>query len=127
MKISINKKSSTESIITIKIDEPDYIKNVENRIREIKPKLNLKGFRPGKVPTPLINKMYGKKFLIEEINKITSNQLTNFIKEKKINLIGEPIPENRNSKINWETNSNKKNTLLLCKQIKKVIILFKGV
>ena len=69
-----------DNIITIKIDEPDYIKNVENRIREIKPKLNLKGFRPGKVPTPLINKMYGKKFLIEEINKITSNQLTNFIK-----------------------------------------------
>ena len=84
MNISIAKKSSTESIIKINIVPNDYLSKVENRINEIKPKLNLKGFRPGKVPVQLIKKMYGKSILIEEINKLTSHELTNYIREKKL-------------------------------------------
>lgn len=107
MKISLKKKSHTESLIKINIDQHDYLKNVEKRINEIKSKLSLKGFRPGKVPVQLINKMYGKSVLIEEINKITSAELTNFIKKQKINLIGEPIPENSNNKkIDWEVDKS---------------------
>ena len=106
MKISLKKKNPTESIVKIKIDQPDYIKNVEKRINEIKSKLSLKGFRPGKVPVQLINKMYGKSILIEEINKITSTELTNFIKNEKINLIGEPIAENSDNKIDWKEDKN---------------------
>ena len=42
MNISIAKKSTTESIIKINIVPNDYLSKVENRINEIKPKLNLK-------------------------------------------------------------------------------------
>jgi len=107
MNISITKKSKTESIIKIKIVSHDYLNKIENRINEIKPKLNLKGFRPGRVPVQLIKKMYGKSILIEEINKLTSHELTNYIREKKINLIGEPIPETPNeNKIDWDKESS---------------------
>ncbi len=107
MNISIAKKSTTESIIKIKIVPNDYLSKVEKRINEIKPKLNLKGFRPGKVPIQLIKKMYGKSILIEEINKLTSHELTNYIREKKINLIGEPLPEKSNKKkIDWDKQSD---------------------
>ena len=56
MNISITKKSTTESIIKIKIIPSDYLNKIDNKINEIKPKLNLKGFRPGKVPAQLIKK-----------------------------------------------------------------------
>ena len=103
MNISISKKSTTESIIIIKIVPSDYLNKIDNKINEIKPKLNLKGFRPGKVPSQLIKKMYGKSILIEEINKLTSHELTNYIREKKINMIGEPVAEKSDeTKINWE-------------------------
>lgn len=103
MNISITKKSTTESIIKIKIVPSDYLNKIDNKINEIKPKLNLKGFRPGKVPAQLIKKMYGKSILIEEINKLTSHELTNYIREKKINMIGEPVPDKSDeTKINWE-------------------------
>ena len=103
MNISITKKSTTESIIIIKIVPSDYLNKIDNKINEIKPKLNLKGFRPGKVPSQLIKKMYGKSILIEEINKLTSHELTNYIREKKINMIGEPVAEKSDeTKINWE-------------------------
>ncbi len=103
MNISITKKSTTESIIIIKIIPSDYLNKIDNKINEIKPKLNLKGFRPGKVPSQLIKKMYGKSILIEEINKLTSHELTNYIREKKINMIGEPVAEKSDeTKINWE-------------------------
>ena len=107
MNILITKKSTTESIIKIKIVQNDYSSKVENRINDIKPKLNLKGFRPGKVPVQLIKKMYGKSILIEEINKLTSHELTNYIREKKINLIGEPVAEKSNeNKIDWDKQSD---------------------
>ena len=103
MNISITKKSTTESIIIIKIVPSDYLNKIDNKINEIKPKLNLKGFRPGKVPSQLIKKMYGKSILIEEINKLTSHELTNYIREKKINMVGEPVAEKSDeTKINWE-------------------------
>ena len=103
MNISITKKSTTESIIKIKIVPSDYLNKIDNKINEIKPKLNLKGFRPGKVPAQLIKKMYGKSILIEEINKLTSHELTNYIREKKINMVGEPVAEKSDeTKINWE-------------------------
>ena len=107
MKISIHNKKPTESVIKIKIGPSDYEKEVENKIKEIKSKINLKGFRPGMVPVSLINKMYGKNILIEEINKLVSHKLTDFIREKKINLIGEPLPEGSNLKnIDWKKNKN---------------------
>jgi len=107
LKISIHNKKPTESVIKIKIGPSDYEKEVENKIKEIKSKINLKGFRPGMVPVSLINKMYGKNILIEEINKLVSHKLTDFIREKKINLIGEPLPEGSNLKnIDWKKNKN---------------------
>ena len=53
----------------------------------------MKGFRPGMVPIQILKNMYGKGVLLEEINKIVSEKINNYIKDNKIKIIGEPKPE----------------------------------
>lgn len=40
----------------------------------------------------MVKKMYGKHVLIEEINKLVSENLTNYIHENKLKILGEPMP-----------------------------------
>ena len=93
MKIKKRKISNTESLINILLEKKDYIENFENKIKELKRKANLKGFRPGMVPIQLLKNMYGKGLLLEVINKIISEKLNSYIKDERIKIIGEPIPQ----------------------------------
>lgn len=62
------------------------------------------GFRPGKVPAGLVKKMYGKAILAEEVNKMLSHNLSKFIVDEKLNILGEPLPnDEKTSDIDWET------------------------
>ena len=93
MKITKTKISKIESTIHLVLEKKDYINQYESKLKELKKKANLKGFRPGMVPIQLLKKMYGKGVLFEEINKIVSNKINLYIKDEKIKIIGEPIPQ----------------------------------
>ena len=45
------------------------------------------------VPVQLLKNMYGKAVLLEEVNKIISEKINKYIKDEKIKIIGEPIPQ----------------------------------
>ncbi len=103
MDITLEKKTSTEGFIKIKLKQDDYQPQVEEKIKDYSKKANVKGFRPGKVPAGYIKKLYGKSILVEEINQILSQSLSDYIKENKINLLGEPLPNQEKSlSIDWE-------------------------
>lgn len=80
------------AILTLKIEKADYAEKVAKSLREYSKKANIPGFRPGKIPAGLIQKMYGKAMLAEEINKIVSEELYKYINDNKVNLLGEPLP-----------------------------------
>ena len=93
MKIKKTKITTTESNINLVLEKDDYINQFEKQLKDLKRKANLKGFRPGMVPIQLLKNLYGKGVLLEEINKIVSEKINNYIKESKIKIIGEPKPE----------------------------------
>ena len=93
MKIKKTKISETESNLNLHLEKKDYIDKFESQLKDLKRKANLKGFRPGMVPIQLLKNMYGKSVLLEEINKIVSESINNYIKENKIKIIGEPKPQ----------------------------------
>jgi trigger factor len=78
--------------LTLSIVKSDYAEKVEKMLRDYRKKANIPGFRPGMVPVGLIKKMYGKAVTAEEINKIVSEELYAYIRENKINMLGEPLP-----------------------------------
>lgn len=104
MDITLDKKSSTEALIKITLKETDYQPTVEEKVKEYARKASIKGFRPGKVPAGLIRKMYGKSILVEEVNRLLSESVNSYIKDNKLNLIGEPLPNlEKAEQVNWET------------------------
>jgi trigger factor len=103
MNISLNQQSATDGSITIKIEEQDYQAKVSNKIKDYAKKATIKGFRQGMVPTGVVKKMFGKSILMEEVNAIISSSINNFIKEKKLKVLGDPMPDNdKTPSIDWD-------------------------
>ncbi len=103
--MNIKKDSLDElnAVLTIKIEKADYEERVENVLKDYRRKARFDGFRPGKVPQGLVNKMYRKPVLIEEINKILGESLGKYLVDEKLNILGEPLPnEEKPVQINWD-------------------------
>ena len=104
MDIQLEKNSSTEALIKIKLKEADYQSKLTEKLKSYSKKATIKGFRPGKVPLSLIEKMYGKSIMVEEINKILVDSLKEYIKENDVKIIGDPLPNNEMAQdIDWDT------------------------
>ncbi len=104
MNITINNIDPVNAIIKIEIAPEDYTGEVEKSLKNLRQKANVPGFRKGMVPMGMIQKMYGKSVLAETINKAISDKLFGFIRENKLNVLGEPLPnETEQKEINFET------------------------
>ncbi|MGB3182617.1 MAG: trigger factor [Cyclobacteriaceae bacterium] len=106
MDINLNKKSNTEATLDVVLKEDDYKPQVEAKLKEYSKKMNLKGFRPGKVPVQVVRKMYGQSVLVEEVNTILNKAVTDYIRENEVKVIGEPLPDMEKAKsIDWENDT----------------------
>lgn len=104
MNITLDQPSATDGLIKIKLTESDYRPKVEEKVKEYSRKMNIKGFRQGKVPSGVVRKMFGKSILVEEVNHLLSHSVSDYIKEKKLNILGDPIPNHEKARlIDWET------------------------
>ena len=65
---------------------------VEKQLKNFRQKANVPGFRPGMVPMGLIKKQYGTAVKAEEINKLLQTKIFEYIRENKIDMLGEPLP-----------------------------------
>ena len=92
------------ALLTVKIEKADYQEKVEKSLKSLRQKAQMPGFRPGMVPAGLVKKMYGKQVLAEEVNKILSDTVYNYIKDNKVNMLGEPlVNEEKQAAIDFES------------------------
>lgn len=78
-------------IIKMEITQEDYEQQYQKELREHRRKAVMPGFRPGKVPVSIIEKKYGTTLLVEEVNKVVSSALENYIRDNKLDLLGYPL------------------------------------
>ncbi len=91
------------AIVKVKVQEDDYASTVEKILKGYQKKANMPGFRPGKVPAGMIKKMYYKPVLVEEINKLLNQKISDYIQENKLEVLGQPLPRVADdSTIDWE-------------------------
>ena len=91
MNISLEKVSPVSAVITVNIVKADYEELVKKSLKNICQKAQMPGFRPGKVPMGLVKKMYGGQAKADEVNKLLSEKLFEYIKENNVNMLGEPM------------------------------------
>lgn len=100
IKAKKNTKELTQTL-TVNVAAEDYMASRKKKIADIQRRAEIPGFRKGKVPASLIEKMYGESVLGDAVNTVVGEALQNYVNEKKLNLIGEPLPTEKQPEIEW--------------------------
>jgi trigger factor len=92
MKISFDCADKINGLLTMTIEQADYQEKVEKTLKDYRKKAQVPGFRPGQVPMGLIKRQYGTAVKVDEVNKLLGEKLYEYIRENKIQMLGEPLP-----------------------------------
>ena len=99
MNITLDKIDAVNAVVTAEITPEDYQEKVKKAIKDFRKNANMPGFRKGMVPEGLIKKQYGLSILAEEVNKVLQESLYNYIRDNKVNMLGEPLSSEENNNI----------------------------
>jgi trigger factor len=107
MNITRENIDSVNAVVKVLIEKTDYEKTVEETLKEYRQKSSIPGFRPGKAPIGLIKKRFGTSVMVEEINKMLSQNLTRYLVDEKLRILGEPLSSTEQQKpIDWDNDEN---------------------
>lgn len=104
MNVSLQNIDKVSAELTVKLEKADYQEKVDKSLKSLRQKAQMPGFRKGMVPMSLVKKMYGKSVIAEEVNKVLQEAIYGYIRENKINILGEPLPnEEKQKPIDFDT------------------------
>lgn len=106
MKITSKKTDDLNQVLTVAVAAADYEASRKKKLNDIQKNAEIRGFRKGKVPMGLIEKMYGESALGESVNSVVGEALQNYIKDKKLNIIGEPLPTDQQDEQEWKAGND---------------------
>lgn len=92
MNITFENPEKISGLLTITIEEADFAPEVKKTLNDYRKKANIPGFRPGQAPIGLIKRQVGAQVKVDAINKLVGNKIFEYIRENKINMLGEPMP-----------------------------------
>ncbi len=90
MKVSIKKLKDLERKITIAVPVEDYESKFNTKIKNIKTKAKIDGFRKGNVPNEVLEQRYGASIHGEVINELIQDSYPKAITENKIRPASSP-------------------------------------
>ena len=92
MNITKEQIDELNAVVTVAVSKEDYQKNVDGILQNYRKQANIPGFRKGQVPIGLIRQQYGKAVLVDEVNKLLQDSLNQYLKEEKLDVLGNPLP-----------------------------------
>lgn len=101
MNISKTDLDALNAVVKITVDRSDYETSVKNVLSDYRKNANIPGFRKGHVPMGMIKKQYEKAVIADEVNKLLRENLENYIKDQKLDLLGNPLPKEAEEELNW--------------------------
>lgn len=103
MNVTHNKIDELNALLTVTIEKEDYQADYEKQLKDYGKKVQMPGFRTGKVPMSLVKKKFGGAVLSEKINAIINEQLNNYITSNDLPVLGNPMPADDAEDIaDWE-------------------------
>ena len=88
------------SSIIVEVEESDYIEKVDAALKKYRKDAVIPGFRKGKTPMSIISKQYKVSIVVDEVNKMIQDQLYKYITDKKVRVLGSPMPMS-SEEIDW--------------------------
>ena len=90
MKVEIQSQKGLRTVLSVVVDKKFIQEKIKERLSQLQKEVALKGFRPGKVPTSVIQSQFGKSVYGEVIDKVLRETSTKAISEKKLKVAGQP-------------------------------------
>jgi len=90
MKVTVENKKGLNKDLKIFIDKETMNSYMDEKYEEIKSSVNLKGFRPGKVPKEILKRQFGKAVFGEVLDKVLKETSAKALEENKIKPAGQP-------------------------------------
>ncbi len=90
MKVTLENKKGLNKNLKVFIDKKTMSTYMDEKYEEIKGTVNLKGFRPGKVPKEVLKRQFGKAIFGEVLDKVLKETSTKALEENKIKPAGQP-------------------------------------
>ena len=90
MKVTVENKKGLNKDLKVFIDKKTMDSYMDKKYEEIKGNVNLKGFRPGKVPKEILKRQFGKAVFNEVLDKVLKDSTTKALEENKIKPAGQP-------------------------------------
>ena len=90
MKVTVENKKGLNKDIKVFIDKKTMNSYIDEKYEEVKGTVNLKGFRPGKVPREILKRQFGKAIFNEVLDKVLKDTSTKALEENKIKPAGQP-------------------------------------
>lgn len=94
------------AILKLDVKKEDFEPKIEASLKNHTKNAAVKGFRKGQVPKGMVRKMFGNNILMDTVNELLSNEVNNFIRDNKLEVLGHPIPKDGQA-FNMDINSIK--------------------
>ena len=103
MKVEQVKINDLTYQLNVNIEKAEAQEKKKKALNEYRKKVEIRGFRKGMAPMSLVEKMHGIQALVETVNQMISDAINSHITENKLNILGEPLPnEEKQKEIDWE-------------------------
>jgi trigger factor len=90
MQVTVEDVSSVKKILHIEVPEKIVIRELDNAYKNLKKTAKIKGFRPGKAPRSVLERLYKKDVHGDVSSKLLQDSFIEALKETELNIIGNP-------------------------------------
>ena len=87
----------------ITLESADYQPEVEKTLKDYRKRANIPGFRPGQAPMGMIKRQFGTSVKVDAVNKLLGEKLYEYVRENKIQMLGEPLPSEQQEALDFES------------------------
>lgn len=94
MKLSVERLPESRVLLDIAADEEEFARAVDRAFRRVANQVAIPGFRRGKAPRSVIERMYGRELVVEEANKqVMSDLYRQALEQEELVPVGDPEVE----------------------------------
>ena len=91
MNIQFEAPDKVNGLMTITLEKDDYQQEVDKTLKDYRKRANIPGFRPGQAPMSMIKRQFATSVKVDVVNKKLGEKLYEYIRENKIQMLGEPL------------------------------------
>jgi len=90
MQVTVEDVSSVKKTLHIEVPQDEVARELDSAYNTLKRTAKIKGFRPGKVPRSVLERMFGKDVRADVSSKLIQKSFLDALKETELNIIGQP-------------------------------------